>query len=414
MTNDGTDLSFSPATGYLYKGSRVEGMDLKPEVVPCFLTTAFNMDDLHDVRRVYDDHGYTYVRTRNPNRDALAEVITYLENGADSDIFSSGMGAITSTLTALLRPGDHVVCSKDVYGETFNVMDELLRQRLGVEVSEVPTGDPDAVRAAVTGRTRIIYTEVVSNPTLRIADIRSLAETAHACGALLMVDNTFTTPFSVKPLDLGADIVVNSLTKFLNGHSDAVGGSVTVKDAALKETIHHIAMLCGTPGDPFSSWLILRGLHTAALRIPRQIESALKLARALEKDPRVSGVNHPGLESHPQIALSRRMGGENGLGCPILSIYLPEDEDGISAFMDRLHFARYAPTLGGIRTSLSHPVTSSHPNVPDDIRRAMGITPGLIRISVGTEDAEDLIRDFTQALGVFGERCGEESGGGTP
>ena len=376
-------------------------MDLKPEVIPCFLTTAFNMDDLHDVQRVYDAHGYTYIRTRNPNRDALAEVITYLENGAASDIFSSGMGAITATLMTLLHPGDHILCNKDIYGETFNVMDELLGQRLGVSVTEVSFGDLDAVRGAIRSNTRLLYTEVVSNPTLRIADIEALAEIAHVHGALLLVDNTFTTPFAVKPLDLGADIVINSLTKFLNGHSDAIGGSVTVKDAALKDKIHHISMLCGTPGDPFSSWLILRGLHTAALRVPRQIETAAKLAHALEKDPRISGVNHPGLDSHPQIELSRRMGGKNGIGSPIFSVYLPENVDKISDFMNRLHFAKYAPTLGGIRTSLSHPVTSSHPNVPDDIRRAMGITPGLLRVSVGTENAEDLIQDFQQALCVF-------------
>ncbi len=392
---------FSQESEYLYKGDQVEGLGLKPEVVPCFLTTAFNMDDLHDVQRVYDAHGYTYIRTRNPNRDMLAEVITYLENGTASDIFSSGMGAITSTLMTLLRPGDHVICNKSIYGETFNVMDELLTQRLGVVVTEVSFEDLDAVREAFQDNTRLLYTEVLSNPTFRIADIESLAKLAHAHDAMLMVDNTFTTPFSVKPLDLGADIVIHSLTKFLNGHSDAVGGSVTVKDKALRDRIHHISMLCGTPGDPFSSWLIMRGVHTAAIRIPRQIENALSLARALEKDTRISGVNHPGLASHPQYELSCRMGGKDGIGSPILSVYLPEDMEKISDFIGRLHFAKYAPTLGGIRTSLSHPVTSSHPNVPDDIRRAMGITPGLLRISVGTENAEDLIRDFQQALEVF-------------
>ncbi len=393
--------TFSRDTEYLYKGDRIEGMSLKPEVIPCFLTTAFNMDNLDDVNRVYAEHGYTYIRTRNPNRDALAEVVSFLEGGAKSDIFSSGMGAITSTLTTLLRPGDQIICNRYIYGETFNVIDEVIRERMGIEVASVSFEDLDEVRQAVTEKTRMIYTEVVSNPTMRIADIRTLADIAHSAGALLVVDNTFTTPFAIKPLDLGADVVINSLTKFLNGHSDAVGGSITARDAELVDKIHHISMLLGTPGDPFSSWLILRGLHTAALRLPRQIETAAKLARALEKEPCISGVNHTSLESHPQRELSQSLV-PGGLGCPMLSIYLPEDDmEKISQFMDRLHFARYAPTLGGIRTSMSHPVTSSHPNVPDDIRRAMGITPGMIRISVGTEDADDLIRDFHQALQVF-------------
>lgn len=389
----------SQETAYLYMGDRVEGMGLKPETIPCFLTTAFNMDNLEDVGRVYADHGYTYIRTRNPNRDALAEVITYLECGERSDIFSSGMGAITTTLITLLQPGDQILCNRYIYGETFNTMEEVMG-KLGVRVTYAAFEDLEEVRRAVTEKTRLIYTEVVSNPTLRIADIEQLAEIAHGAGAKLVVDNTFTTPFSIKPLTLGADIVINSLTKFLNGHSDALGGAVTCREEALVDQIHHMAMLCGTPGDPFSSWLILRGLHTAALRIPRQIETAAALARALEQDPRVSGVNHPALDSHPQRELSRRMH-PGGLGSPIFSIYLPEDRERISRFMDRLHFAKYAPTLGGIRTSLSHPVTSSHPNVPDDIRRAMGITPGMLRISVGTENAEDLIADFTQALEVF-------------
>lgn len=397
---DNKEHIYSVETEYLYKGDRVEGMDLKPEVIPCFLTTAFNMDNLHDVNDVYARHGYTYIRTRNPNRDALASVISYLENGKASDIFSSGMGAITSTLFTLLAPGDHMICNKDIYGETFNVMDEFLMQRMNVDVTEISFADMDAVRKAITPKTKVIYTEVVSNPTFRIADIASLAAVAHEAGAKLVVDNTFTTPFAVKPLDLGADVVINSLTKFLNGHSDAIGGSVTSNDAELVAKIHHISMLTGTPGDPFSSWLILRGVHTAAIRIPRQIETAAKLAHALEKNPLVLGVNHPSLESHPQHALAQSMV-PGGLGSPILSVYLPEDVDKISAFMDRLQFAKYAPTLGGIRTSLSHPVTSSHPNVPDDIRRAMGITPGLIRVSVGTENANDLIADFEQALEVF-------------
>lgn len=386
-------------TEYLYKGSRVDGMELKPETIPCFMTTAFNMDDLEDVNRIYAEHGYTYVRTRNPNRDVLGEIVSYLEEGVKTDIFASGMGAITTTLLTVLSPKDHILCNRNVYGESFHVMDELMA-KMGVEVTFVPFEDLDAVRRAIKKNTRLLYTEVVSNPTLRIADIQSIALIAHDVGALLMVDNTFTTPFAIRPLKLGADIVVNSLTKFLNGHSDAIGGAVTCRDAGLIDRIHHMAMLCGTSGDPFNAWLITRGIYTAAVRIPRQMETAAKLAAALEKHPMVLGVNHPSLKSHPQWELSQRMG-KNGLECPILSIYLPEAPEKISEFMRKLRFAKYAPTLGGLRTTLSHPVTSSHPNIPDEVRREMGITPGMLRISVGTENADDLIWDFTQALSIF-------------
>lgn len=399
MKNSENEKRVARETEYLYRGGHIEGMELKPEAIPCFLNTAFDMEDLNEVQEVSARHGYTYVRTRNPNRDALSEVISYLEGGVKSDIFASGMGAITTTLLTLVQPGDHIICNRYIYGETFNVMDEVLG-KVGVKVSFVSFEDLNEVYQAVNPKTRLIYTEVVSNPTIRIADIEGIARIAHEAGALLMVDNTFTTPFSVRPLELGADIVINSLTKFLNGHSDAIAGSVTCRDTALIDRIHHFAMLCGTPGDPFSSWLIYRGIHTAALRIPRQIETAARLARALEKHPSVLGVNHPCLESHPQRELSCRMN-SGGLGCPIFSIYLPEDKEKINRFMRQLQFANYAPTLGGLKTTLSHPVTSSHYNVPDDARRAMGITPGMIRISVGTENAEDLIRDFEQALGVF-------------
>lgn len=386
---------------YLYTGERVEGMDFKPESMPCFLTTAFVMDDLTEVGKVYAKKGYTYIRTNNPNRTALAETVTMLEGGAATDIFASGMGAITSTLLTLVEKGDHILCNSAIYGETYNVLEEIM-PKCSVETSYAPLHDLAAAKAAIRPNTKIIYTEVVSNPTIRIADIEGLAKMAHEAGALLIVDNTFTSPFAIRPLDHGADMVINSLTKFLNGHSDAMGGSLTIKDASLMPKIHHMAMLCGTPGDPFSAWLIERGLRTAALRIPRQIETAAKLAHALEKNPHVELVNHTSLDSHPQRELAKKLLGEDG-GSAMLSFIVPEDIKKIDVFMGKLRYARYAPTLGGFRTTMSHPVTSSHPNVPDDVRRAMGITPGMIRISVGIEKAEDLIADFEQALTAFDE-----------
>ena len=391
---------YSPESELLYLADHTEGLGAKPESMPCFLTTAFVMDDLTELKEVTKAGGYTYIRKNNPNRTELAKTVSYLENGEDSLIFSSGMGAITTSFLTVVRPGDQVICNSSIYGETYEVMTELLPM-LGAEVSFVDCGDLAAVRAAITPKTRLIHTEVVSNPTMALCDIGALAAIAHEAGALLSVDNTFTTPFAIEPLTFGADLSINSLTKFMNGHSDAVGGSVTGKGELINR-IQHMSMLCGTPGDPFSSWLILRGLQTAALRVPRQMENAAKLAAALEKNPHVTKVNHPSLESHPQHQLSKKLFNDNRCTA-MLSFILPEDQDKIDKFIQKLRFPHYAPTLGGVRSSLSYPVISSHAHVPYAARRAMGITPGMLRISVGIEKAEDLIADIEQALSVFDE-----------
>lgn len=298
----------------------------------------------------------------------------------------------------LLSHGDHVICNANIYGETFCVMTEIL-SKCGVDVTFVDYQDIEAVRKAVRPETKLIYSEVFSNPTLTLVDLKAVADIAHENGALLMVDNTFTTPIAIRPMDFGADIVINSLTKFLNGHSDAIGGSITAS-AELCDKIQPVAMLLGTPGDPFSSWLIHRGIHTASLRMPQAMHTAEKLAAALAKNPHVSHVNHPSLPDYPQKALADQMFGKKGY-CAMLSFIVPEDIEKIDQFMLALRFPRYAPTLGGLHTTLSHPVTSSHMGVPDETRRKMGITPGLIRVSVGIEDTDDLIADFENALKVF-------------
>ena len=382
----------------LHTGGQVKGMDLKPESPPLFLTTAFTMNSLTEVMDTYANKGYTYVRTRNPNRTALAEAMTYLESGEKSLIFSSGMGAITSTLMALVRSGDHILCNSNIYGETYQVMTTLLK-KFGVEVDLVNFEKPEAVSAAVKTNTKMLFTEVVSNPTLSMCDIKALADIAHNGGALLMIDNTFTTPIAVRPLELGADIVMNSLTKFINGHSDALGGSIT-STAEIVDQVMPVSMLCGTPGDPFDSWLIHRSIQTLPLRLPRQMQSAAELARALQQNPLVSKVNHPGLPDYPQKELAARQFDGDNIAA-MFSFIVPEKEDRMDAFLQALRFTSYAPTLGGIRTTLQHPVTSSHPHVPDDVRRAMGITPGMFRVSVGLENVNDLVADFEQALEVF-------------
>ena len=222
------NMEFSEYTEALYKGERVEGMGLMPEAVPLFAVTAFNQKTMSDVRKAYDSKGFTYIRCKNPNREALAEAVSQLEHGEATLVLSSGMAAISTTLLHILKAGDHVVCNADIYGETLNIMQDIL-PKFDIETTLVSFMDTENIKNAIKPNTKIIYTEVVSNPCIRLTDIEAAARTAHEAGALLVVDNTFTTGVNIKPIDLGADIVINSMTKFMNGHSDAIGGSVTGK-----------------------------------------------------------------------------------------------------------------------------------------------------------------------------------------
>lgn len=224
---------------------------------------------------------------------------------------------------------------------------------------------------------------------------------AHEAGAFFMVDNTFTTPIAVKPILLGADIVINSLTKFINGHSDALAGSITTNNKEIHDRIHEIRMLTGTSGSSFCAWQVLRGLHTIDLRVKKQMKNAARLAKALEEHPAVLTVNHPSLKSFPQYELMKKLFKDEESCTGMLSFEMPLDKEKINAFMNRLQLAHYAPTLGGIRTTLSHPLHSSHHHLSDKEQKEMGISYGLMRVSVGIEDEEDLIEDFIQALDVF-------------
>jgi cystathionine beta-lyase/cystathionine gamma-synthase len=311
------------------------------------------------------------------------------------------MGAITTTMLSLLKPGDHVVCNRNIYGETFDVMTKLL-PGFGIESTLADFDDMENVKDAVRPATKMIYSEVLANPTINVADVPALAEIAHSNNALLMIDNTFTSPIAIQPIAFGADIVINSMTKFMNGHSDAISGSITACSDII-ETIRPVRMLCGTPGDPHAAWMMIRGIQTVGLRVKKQMANAAKLAKALERNKYVSKVNHPSLDSFPQHELATRLFASNDTMSGMMSFIVPEDDRKINEFMLRLHFAHYATTLGGLRSTLNHPVTSSHSHMPDADRRKMGITPGMFRLSVGIEEANDLIADFNQALEVFGE-----------
>lgn len=390
------------STELLYtRNYRADAVNLgKGESFPYYPCTAFGANTLSEIKEAYRQ-GYTYIRTNNPDRDVLAGMMTKLEapNLPDKDtlIFSSGMASISTTVGSLLKSGDHVICNKFIYGETFDVWGKMF-DRFGVEHDFVDMDDIKNVEAAIKPNTKLIYSEVCANPTMNIIDIPAMAELAHKHGALLMMDNTFTTPISIRPLELGADIVISSMTKFLNGHSDAILGCMTASHDII-ETVRPMRMLFGTPADPFPCWMMIRALETVFLRVERQMYNAAKLAQFFEADPHVVKVNHPSLDSFTNRAIAKKLWSNDEKISGMLSIILcTEDEEKIDAFMAKLQYVHYATTLGGLKTTLNHPCTSSHSHMPDADRRAIGITPGMFRVSTGTEDIDDLINDFKQAF----------------
>lgn len=388
---------YSYETELLNRGAYIQLSASNPETAPIYLTTAYNVQDLDDLQDRYDQKGFCYNRNRNPNRTALIELMTYLEKGESSVICSSGMAAISTAILSIVKSGDHVVSDQTLYGETIDIFSKVL-SNFGVSVTYVDFTDLTQVRAAMQKSTRVLYTETIANPMITVVDIAAIADIAHESGAALIVDNTFMTSVGIRPLEHGADLVVNSLTKFANGHSDAVCGSITGKKILIDKA-YNLQVLIGSSADAFTSWLVQRGMRTMALRMEKQMANAQKLANALEASPHVRKVNYPGLKSHPQHELAVRLF-KNGYG-GIMSIVLPEDKEKMNAFMRRLNLAHYAMTLGGYRTTLSHPIMSSHYDVPEEQRRKMGITFGLLRISVGIENGDDLVQDFLQALEVY-------------
>lgn len=392
-------------TELLYtRNYREDAVNLKKgESFPYYPCTAFTANTLSEIKEAYRQ-GYTYIRTNNPDRDVLAGMMTKLEapNLPDKDtlIFSSGMASISTTVGSLLKSGDHVICNKYIYGETFDVWGKMF-DRFGVEHDFVDMDDIENVKKAIKPNTKLIYSEVCANPTMNVIDIPEMAKLAHEHGALLMMDNTFTTPISIRPLELGADIVISSMTKFLNGHSDAILGCMTASHDII-ETVRPMRMLFGTPADPFPCWMMIRALETVFMRVEKQMKNAYELAQYFESDPHVVKVNHPALDSFKNREIAKKLWSNNEKVSGMMSIVLcTEDEEKIDAFMAKLQYVHYATTLGGLRTTLNHPVTSSHSHMPDADRRAIGITPGMFRVSVGTEDIEDLINDFKQAFAAL-------------
>lgn len=394
-----TNENFSYETELLINGAYTRYPVTNPETMPIYLTTAFNVEDLDDLEKRYAEKGFCYNRNRNPNRAALAELMTKLENGEDSIISSSGMAAIYNAIISIVKTGDHVIADTTLYGESLEIFTDILT-KYNVETTFVDFTDLNQIKAAIKPNTKLFYTETIGNPMITVADIDEISKIAHENNGYLIVDNTFMTSAGFRPLEHGADLVVNSLTKFANGHSDAVCGAVTGPKELIKKA-YDLQVLIGSTADAFTCWLVQRGMRTLSLRITRQMENAKKLAEALEKSPYVLNVHYPSLKSHKQHDVAKRLF-KHGFG-GMLTIDLIDDREKMNAFMRKLNLAHYAMTLGGYRTTLSYPVLSSHYNVPEEERLKIGITNGTLRISVGIENGDDLVNDFLQALEVYGK-----------
>ena len=366
------------------------------------LSSSYPIRDLEDLEERTANH-YTYGRLGNPTRDMLAKRISELEDAQRTLICSSGMAAISTSLLSLLKQGDVLLANQSLYGETMELCEHIL-SKYDIQIQYADFQNPLKLREMIKKyAVKMLYTEGISNPITEVADMKMLADLAHETGALLVIDHTFSTPYLAKPLTYGADLVIHSLTKFINGHSDVTLGSIS-GGAAIMEDIYQHQILFGSVGDPFSCWLCLRGLKTMMLRAERQNENARQLAAHLADHPKVSNVFHPSLVTHPQHALAKRQYRDFGA---MMSFRIKDDRGQVNRFLKSLQTAAYVPSLGGVRTTLSHPVSSSHAGVEKAVREAMGIHEGLLRVSVGIEPIKDIIADFDQALAVLEDPHGE-------
>src|SRR3989475_7856062 len=356
-------------------------------MTPIYQTSTYVQDGLGRHK------GYEYARTRNPTREALERNVAALEGGRHGFAFGSGLAAVDAVLK-LLSAGDHVVSGENVYGGTHRQMTHVWA-RLGLAFAFVDGADTDAIAAAVTPETRLLFAETPTNPMMGLCDLRATAEIAHRAGALFVVDNTFATPCFQRPLELGADIVVHSTTKYLTGHSDMVGGLLITARDDLAERIGFLQNSSGAVPGPFDCWLALRGTKTLPLRMRQHDANGRRIADWLSKHPKVEKVYYPGLRSHPQHDLAcRQMAGFGGM----LSIELG-DVGRARRMVERTKIFVLAESLGGVESLVGHPASMTHASVPPELKRKMGLTDSLVRLSVGIEDVEDLIADLDQALG---------------
>jgi methionine-gamma-lyase len=389
-----------PAPGFGTRAIRAAStpprVDQIPNAVPIYQSATFASADAGELGDILADRqpGYAYSRIENPTAAAMASAFAELEGAEAGFSFASGMAAIHAVLVSLLHAGDRVVCTRAVYGSTRALMTTVLA-RFGVEVVFVDPVDLDAVEAALTPGTRVLYLETISNPTIIVADLADLIERAHRRGVATVVDNTFASPYLCRPIELGADVVVESCTKWIGGHSDVIAGAVAGRRDLIDE-VRAVEIDTGGIAAPFTAFLVLRGMETLHVRMERHCANALAVARYLESRPEVRFVRYPGLPSHPQASVVQR---ELRAGGGMLALDLGE-RSVAAAFLDALTIPIRTASLGSIQTIAVHPPSSTHRQLSDADLEAAGIPQGLVRISVGLEDAEDLIADVAAGLTV--------------
>jgi cystathionine gamma-synthase len=394
LSSDPTPAVWGPSTRCVWGGEPHDSPE-GATVPPVFLGVTYAYDDLEAWRAAGtgEGPGYIYSRNRNPTVELLEEKLRVLEGAEAATSFATGMAAVSNTLSALLRPGDRVVSIKDTYGGTGKIFTDFL-PAMGVETTLCETDDMDGIEREVAGGCRLLYLETPTNPTLKVVDLARLAGAARKVGAVTVVDNTFATPINQRPLELGADLVVHSATKFLGGHSDAMGGLVA-GDPELVGTIFHFREINGASLDAMSAFLLARGLRTLELRVARQNENALAVARFLEGHGAVEEVFYPGLPDHPGHEVARRqMTGFGG----VLAFSLKGEAGNVDRFLGRLELAHRAASLGSVATLVGPPATTSHVELSAKERARAGIPETLIRYSVGIENAQDLIGDLEGGL----------------
>ena len=367
-----------------------------PVVPPIYQTSTFRFKDSAHGAALFKGEvdGYIYTRMKNPTVEALENAMAELEGGHKALGCASGMSAVSTTLIALLKAGDHVVCSKSVYGPTNTFINTIL-SKFGVEGTFVDSEFAEEVEKAMKPNTKVVYVETPGNPTMSITDLEAVSKIAHKNGALVVVDNTFMSPALQQPFVFGVDIVLNSMTKFLNGHADVVGGVVVVKDEEMYLKMRKVLNQHGGVIDPFNSFLVHRGLKTLSIRMQRHCENTLPIAEYLEKHPKVKWVRFPGLKSHPQYEIGlKQHKGHGGM----ISFELNGGYKAGEILMNSVRFCQLAVSLGGVETLIQHPASMTHLTMGEEARKAAGITEGLIRLSVGIENVKDILADLEQAL----------------
>lgn len=335
---------------------------------------------------------YNYARCINPTREELEKTMTILEEGTRAFAVNSGMAA-TTLVFSLLKPGDHIIMSDDIYGGTFREVNEVLTVN-GVEYDSIDLSDLDLLKKTIKKNTKMIFIETPTNPMMKVADIEKISKIGHEIGAIVVVDNTFLTPYFQRPLTLGADIVVHSGTKYLAGHNDVLGGIVVVKDSQIGEKLEIQMYIYGAGLGPMDSWLMLRGIKTLALRMDKHAENAMKVANWLRKEPKVEQVYYVGFEDHKDYAVTKKQ--TTGFGGMIS--FRVDSMETVNKILANLKLVTFAESLGGVESLITHPVSRTHTEISEDKRNALGITDTLLRLSVGIEDADDIIADLKQAM----------------